>query len=275
MRFIHFLSSRSIFVSLCAAFLSIQTFVLLNLKFDYNIVLLVLFATILFYNFYGIVIKWQQDIFQKNTISLQKYASNFILFILSFVFVFDALTKSPQLIKFLFIPAIASILYTLLILNNGRFFIIKKITFLKTILLAFTWAYSTVIIPASNQLDIFSGDVMLLLLIRFVFMLMIGIIFDYRDIEKDQQFNLSSLSAVFNKPQLVGLMLVLLIINSLVIWLLAFQITAIHKFILMSSTALCFLLFLLSLKKRNYYFYYFLVDGLMLFSAIASIITTL
>jgi hypothetical protein len=275
MRVIHFIFSRSIFVSLCAAFLSIQSFVLLDIRIDSAVVLLVFFATLLFYNFYGILIKWQQDILQKKNISLQKYASNFILFILSIVFVFDALIKSPQLIKFLFIPIIATILYALLMLNNGRFFIIKKIAFLKTILLAFAWAFSTVVIPAANEVDIYSGVVIPIFLIRFVFMLMIGIIFDFRDIEKDQQFSLSSLPAVFNQPQLIGLMLGLLLINSIVIWLMPFQITDIHRFILMLSTALCFLMFILSLKKRNYYFYYFLVDGLMLFSAIASIIATL
>jgi len=275
MRVIHFIFSRSIFVSLCAAFLTIQSFVLLDIRIDSAVVLLVFFATLLFYNFYGILIKWQQDILQKKNISLQKYGSNFILFILSIVFVFDALIKTPQLIKFLFIPTIASILYALLMLNNGRFLIIKKIAFLKTILLAFTWAYSTVIIPAVNELDIYSEMVIPIFLIRFVFMLMIGIIFDYRDIEKDQQFGLSILPAVFNKPQLIGLMLGLLIINSTLIWLMPSKTTDIHRFILILSTALCFLMFILSLKKRNYYFYYFLVDGLMLISAIASIIATL
>jgi 4-hydroxybenzoate polyprenyltransferase len=160
-------------------------------------------------------------------------------------------------------------------LNNGQFFILKKVAFLKTILLAFTWAFSTVIIPASNEIDINSEMVISIFLIRFVFMLMIGIIFDYRDIEKDQKTNLSSLVAAFNKSQLIGLMLGLLILNSAIIWLMPFQVIDIHKFILMLSTALCFLMFILSLKKRSYYFYYFLVDGIMLFSAIASLITTL
>jgi hypothetical protein len=275
MRLIHFIFSRSIFVSLCAAFLTIQSFVLLDIRIDFAVVLLIFFATLLFYNFYGILIKWQRDILHKKNISLQKYASNFILFILSIVFVFDALIKLPQLIKFLFIPAIATSVYASLMLNNGRFLMIKKIAFLKTILLAFTWAYSTVIIPAVNELDINSEMVIPIFLIRFVFMLMIGIIFDYRDNEKDQKTNLSSLVAMFNKPQLIGLMLGLLILNSVVIWFIPFQLIDMHKFILMLSSALCFLVFNLSLKKRNYYFYYFLVDGLMLISALASIIATL
>ncbi len=275
MRVIHFIFSRSIFVSLCAAFLSVQTFVLLNIRFNYSVVLLVFFVTLLFYNFYGILIKWQQDILQKKNISLQKYASSFILFLMSIVFVFDALMKSPQTIRILFIPAIASFLYTFLMLNNGRFFIVKKVTFLKTILLSFTWAYATVVIPLSNQVDVDSGLIFKMFLIRFFFIIMIGVIFDFRDIEKDKQFNVLSLAAVFNKSKLIGLMLGLLLTNSILIWLVPFQLMDIHKFILMLSSALCFLLFLLSLKRRNYYFYYFLVDGLMLFSGTASIIVTL
>jgi len=275
MRFIHFIFSRYIFISLCAAFLTIQSFVLLNIQRNFPVVLFVFFATLLFYNFYGILIKWQQDILQNKNISLNKYALNFILFVLSLVFVFDSLIKSPQTIQILFVPAIVSILYVCLMLNNGRFSFIKNLTFFKTILLALAWAYSTVIFPVSNVVDIFSGDVMLLFLIRFVFMLMLCIIFDFRDVEKDRKNNLSSIPAVLKKTQLIGLMLGLLLLNTTMIWLMSPQILDIHKFILMMSTALCFLVFILSLKKRNYYFYYFLVDGIMLFSAIASITTTL
>ena len=275
MRALNFIFSRSIFVSLCASFLTIQSFALLNIRLDLSVVLLVFFATLLFYNFYGILIKWQVDIVSKNPIVLPKYAANFFLILVSTIYVFDSFFKSPQLIRIILIPGFASVIYLGIMINKGKFFIINKLGFLKTILLSFTWAYTTVILPSlatQNEVSELSRQVFFM---RFVFMLMLGIIFDFRDVQKDIKNNWSSVATMFNKSQLIGVMLILLLLNSeLCYWNLKI-VGEIQQLILMMSTVLAFLFFIISLKKRNYYFYYFLVDGLMLFSAIASIIATL
>jgi len=275
MRFIQFIFSRSIFVSLCAAFLSVQTFILTKVQLQMSIVTLVFFVTLFFYNFYAILIKWQGDIVSKNPIVLPKYAANFFLILVSIIYVFDSFFKSPQLIRIVFIPGFTSFIYLGIMINKGKFFIIKKLGFLKTILLSFTWAYTTVILPSlatQNEVSDLATEVFFM---RFVFMLMLGIIFDYRDVQKDRKNNWSSIATMFNKSQVIGVMLMLLLLNSgLCYWNLKI-VGEIQQFILMMSTVLAFLFFIISLKKRNYYFYYFLVDGLMLFSAIASIIATL
>lgn len=275
MRALNFIFSRSIFVSFCAAFLSVQTFILAKVQLQMSIATLVFFVTLFFYNFYAISIKWQGDIVSKNPIVLPKYAANFFLILVSIIYVFDSFFKSPQLIRIILIPGFTSVIYLGIMINKGKFFIINKLGFLKTILLSFTWAYSTVILPilaTQNEVSELSIQVFFM---RFVFMLMLGIIFDFRDVQKDQKNNWSSLATMFNKPQLIGLMLMLLLLNSLMCYLNLKIVGEIQQFILMMSTVLAFLFFIISLKKRNYYFYYFLVDGLMLFSAIASIIATL
>lgn len=275
MRALNFIFSRSIFVSFCAAFLSVQTFILTKAQLQMSIVTLVFFVTLFFYNFYAILIKWQVDIVSKNPIVLPKYAANFFLILVSTIYVFDSFFKSPQLIRIILIPGFTSVIYLGIMINKGKFFIIKKLGFLKTILLSFTWAYTTVILPILATQNGVSDLAIQVFFMRFFFMLMLGIIFDYRDVQKDKRYNLSSLATMFNKPQLIGVMLILLLLNSgLCYWNLSI-VGEIQQFILMMSTVLTFLFFIISLKKRNYYFYYFLVDGLMLFSAIASIIATL
>ena len=87
MRFIHFIFSRSIFVSFCAAFLSVQTFLLTQVQVQMSIVALVFFVTLFFYNFYAILIRWQGDIVSKNPIVLPKYAANFFLILVSIIYV--------------------------------------------------------------------------------------------------------------------------------------------------------------------------------------------
>jgi hypothetical protein len=275
MRAVYFLFSRSIFVSFCAAFLSVQTFVLTQVQVQMSIVALVFFVTLFFYNFYAILIRWQGDIVSKNPIILPKYVANFFLILVSMIYVFDSFFKSPQLIRIILIPGFTSFIYLGLMINKGKFFIIKILGFLKTILLSFTWAYITVILPVLETQNRVSDVAINVFFMRFVFMLMLGIIFDFRDVQKDKKNNWSSVATMINKPQLIGLMLMLLLLNSgLCYWNLKI-VGEIQQFILMMSTVLAFLFFIISLNKRNYYFYYFLVDGLMLISAIASIIATL
>jgi 4-hydroxybenzoate polyprenyltransferase len=275
MRALNFIFSRSIFVSLCAAFLSVQTFILTKVQLQMSIVAFVFFITLFFYNFYAILIKWQADIVSKNPIVLPKYAANFFLILVSIIYVFDSFFKSPPLIRIILIPGFTSVIYLGIMINKGKFFIINKLGCLKTILLSFTWAYTTVILPSLAMQNEVSELAFKVFFIRFVFMLMLGIIFDFRDVQKDRKNNWGSVATMFNKPQLIGLMLMLLLLNSgLCYWNLKI-VGEIQQFILVMSTVLAFLFFIISLKKRNYYFYYFLVDGLMLFSAITSIIATL
>lgn len=275
MRALNFIFSRSIFVSFCAAFLSVQTFILTQVQVQLSIVALVFFLTLFFYNFYAILIKWQVDIVSNNPIVLPKYATNFFLILVSIIYVFDSFFQLPQLIRIVLIPGFASIIYLGLMINKGKFFIVKKSGFLKTILLSFTWAYITVILPLLASQNGVSDLAINVFFLRFFFMLMLGIVFDFRDVQKDKKNNWSSVATLFNKSQLIGLMLILLLLNSILCYWNLKIVGEIQQFILMMSTVLAFLFFIISLKKRNYYFYYFLVDGLMLFSAIASIIATL
>lgn len=275
MRALNFIFSRSIFVSLCAAFLSVQTFIFTKVQLQMSIVTLVFFLTLFFYNLYAIIIKWQGDIVSNNPIVLPKYAANFFLILVSIIYVSDSFFKSPQLIRIILIPGFTSVIYLGLMINKGKFFIINKLGFLKTILLSFTWAYTTVILPSLATQNEVSQLLTQVFSMRFVFMLMLGVIFDFRDVQKDRNNNWSSVATMFNKSQLIGVMLMLLLLNSVLCYWNLKIVGEVQQFILMMSTVLAFLFFIISLKKRNYYFYYFLVDGLMLFSSIASIIATL
>src|SRR4051812_49049122 len=57
MRWLHFIFSHSIFISVCAAALCFQTSLLFNISPDINIYLLVFFSTLCSYNFYWLLSK--------------------------------------------------------------------------------------------------------------------------------------------------------------------------------------------------------------------------
>ncbi len=152
----------------------------------------------------------------------------------------------------------------------------RKAGFLKTILLAFTWTYVTIIIPVANASLSWNKPLMLLFTARFMFMLMLCIIFDSRDVKVDKIRGLSSLATVVSRKTLGILIMIVLSLYLSAGFLLRFYFESgaqVFSFLLTGMAVL--LVYRLSLKKSGYFFYYFLVDGLMLFSAIATILASI
>jgi hypothetical protein len=58
-------------------------------------------------------------------------------------------------------------------------------------------------------------------------------------------------------------------------WLHQFFQNTTYLFLLLSIGALTYIIYLLALKTRGYYFYYFLVDGLMILSALSLYMATI
>jgi 4-hydroxybenzoate polyprenyltransferase len=84
--------------------------------------------------------------------------------------------------------ALLSLLYSLPVLPiRGKYWPLRHIPLLKIFLIAYVWTCVTVWLPllAYNQ-PIFTGEVWLLFLRRFLFILAITIIFDIRDVERDR-----------------------------------------------------------------------------------------
>jgi len=144
---------------------------------------------------------------------------------------------------------------------------------LKTFLLAITWTYVTIWFPLAGKMLEWTPDFLLHLSFRFLFMLILCILFDKRDLEADQKRSYSSVATVFTDKQLKLLCnacFLLMLLVSLLSWK-----TNSSQTVLLSnlaSVAAAYLLYRLSFKPRGYYFYYFLVDGLMLFSAMVTFI---
>ena len=276
MRWIKFILSHSIFIALCASGLSYQTFVLMKLPFDISVLGLIFFATLAAYNSYWIFCKWSSDRKKNTSISFSSYASYFILLIASSIVLIDYLWFNPDFISYIFIAVVLTLFYSLPFVPNTKIANFKNAGFVKTFLLAITWSFVTVIIPAHEMLNNHLQEIIILFLIRFLFMLMLCIIFDSRDVKVDLLHNLQSLATDVNSKVLSIIMVVILIIYTMLLfWLQPILSNQRHLFVLMSTGFLTFIIYILSLKKRGYYFYYFLVDGIMLLSSFATYMATI
>ncbi|MFZ1453462.1 MAG: hypothetical protein WAT20_12225, partial [Ferruginibacter sp.] len=178
-------------------------------------------------------------------------------------------------LHFVITAVVLTIIYAVPLLPFPDLKFTRKAGVLKTILLAFTWTYVTVIIPLEKDYGLLNSTDIFIITRRFLFMLMLCIIFDNRDKEMDKIRGLRSLATDLQPLMLrilIYLIFVLLFISNF--FFRNYGITLPQSIALQVSTLALLAVYFYSNKKRSYLFYYFFVDGMMLFSALATYIAS-
>lgn len=275
MRWLHFILSHSIFISICAVALCFQTYLLLHIPYDNNVYGFIFFSTLSSYNFYWLISKYyfnRKDsviAFLKNNIT---YTVLFFIaaggMIFFSIFLYDALI-------YICFAILLTLLYSLPLWPFRISAFARQAGFLKTTLLAFTWAYVTVIIPAAPLFSIDIG-MLLLFIARFFFMLMLCIIFDTRDISVDKIHALRSLATDVSMKGLRSIMLVAFILYLAAGLLVRYHFRDNEQLVaFIANGIIVWIVYKASLQKQGYIFYYFVVDGLMLLSAAATYLASI
>lgn len=276
MRFFKFFLSHSLFVAVCSAGLTYQSMLLLGLTMDAQLLSLVFFSTLAGYNFYWILA--QQHAVQITSLRLFLSTQwSYLMFLLfSAVVMVWILIQLPALIPWVGVAIILTILYSVPLwpLSKKRF--IVKNGFVKTLLLAFTWTFVTVGFPVIAGMVKVDALVWMLCLLRWIFILLLAIIFDTRDIDIDRMRAFHSLATDLN-PQMMKIMVgILFLLYMLLLVVLFLMGLGVYQAIALAlSGVVLWVVYRMSLTMRGYYFYYFLVDGVMLFTTIASIVATI
>jgi hypothetical protein len=272
MRLLRFVLSHSIFIALCAAALCYQTCALLNIPLNVHAFGLVFFATLGSYNFYWLLSKYhyrgqvgplQFLLVQKLNLAFIGIASIGALFFTS---------NLPHLFPHALVATILTLLYSLPLWPVKRLAFFRRMGFMKPVLLSLTWSYVTVTIPAQSPLFVWTYPESLLFITRFLFILMLCIIFDARDVESDRAHSVHSLSTDLSHSTLRQIMLivfVLYIFSGLSLRLVFDDIEHVLAFLV--TGILTITVYRLSMTPRGYVFYFLFVDGLMLVSALATL----
>lgn len=275
MRWLHVILTHSIFISLCATALCAQTALLLHMSPPLAIYAFVFFSTICGYNFYWLLSKYSLGNNASAAAFAGKNASYLMLFFLSGLAVLCCLYFLSGMVWYVLVSVLLTLLYSL---HLGPFPWLApmdkwpRLGMMKTVLLAFTWAYVTVVLPAYPMLFVQTKSVLLLLLVRFLYVGMLCIIFDKRDVLIDRMYGLRSLATELSLSALKKIMGVSFVTYLLaVLWFYQHGLELGQAIGLWVSGFLVGWVYMLSLtRQRSYMFYYFLVDGLMLFTAGAS-----
>ncbi len=271
MRILHFFLSHSIFIAFCAVALCFQTNVLLGIPLNYNLLLFIFFSTICSYNFYWLVSKFyfSKRIFDVTFLKLN--GSFFLLFIVTAIFSLLLFFRLQCLFWYISFSIALTFLYVLPLLPFKAIKPLQQLGFLKTILLSFAWAFTTTFLPAASFIKIYLPAALLIFLSRFCFMLLLCIIFDRRDAVLDEIKGLHSIATDTSEKKLFLIVLTVylcFITYSLIFCYYFSNVFQASAFIL--SGLLFWIVYKLSNKKQGYVFYYFVVDGLMLATALLS-----
>ncbi len=275
MRWLQFILSHSIFIAICAVALCFQTAVLLHINLTGYLYAFIFFSTISSYNFYWLLSGYSFS-GQPVKLFLQQYYSNAIVLAAGSIGLLYTTFHVTDLLPVIGLGMVLTVLYTIPLLPFKIFRLARKAGLLKTFLLAFTWSYVTVYIPYSQTP---TGNFITLVMLfnnRFLFMLMLCIIFDARDTKVDKIRGLQSLTTII-KPSTVQYIMfgifAAYIINGIVLRIYYDEMMQIIA--LLVTGVVTAVVYFFSLKKQGYFFYYFLVDGLMLFSALATYVASI
>jgi 4-hydroxybenzoate polyprenyltransferase len=270
MRFLYFFISHSIFISFCAVGLCYETFILLHLPVIFTVLGFVFFSTLCSYNFYWLLSKFY---FKQSPFNfLQNNISNITMLLFGGAGSLYFFICSSINLGYLYISILLTLLYSMPLWPFSFTKKMQHLGFAKTILLAFAWAFVTVMLPLSNATMLWN-ETIALFVIRFLFMLMLCIIFDKRDVVVDKIHGLQTLVTKMDVKK-IGFLYYVLLLGYIVFSIYFLRNNPfIHVLqVLMMSTILGFA-YRKSLQPRGYLFYYFFIDGIMLVSLLATLIT--
>jgi hypothetical protein len=276
MKWLQFILSHSIFVAICAVALSFQTVLLLQLNNDPYVYGFIFFATLCSYNFYWILSKYSFHHDKALTVFLQKEITGIALLILSAAGLIICFLRGSMPLVNVLVAAALTVIYAIPLLPIKFLYFTRKAGFLKTTLLAFTWSYVTVVLPLQKEFFEINSFEVFIFSRRFLFMLMLCILFDNRDSAVDKIRGLRSLATDLSAKTLQRVIFVIFLILFATNFLSRqYGIRLAQSIALQISTIALLVTYFYSTRKQGYTFYYFFVDGMMLFSAIVTYVAGL
>lgn len=173
----------------------------------------------------------------------------------------------------LLLSAVITFLYSAPKIPHPYFKALRKIALAKTIFLAFVWMYVTTVLPLQISGEPWKTDFTLFASSRFFLIYAICILFDYRDREYDKTIGIRSLITWLNDRGITRLFvcsLVLFIIFTC--WLIQYGYSYVTTGFLLAPGIITAALYQYARKNFSDMLYYFVLDGLMAFSSVLTLL---
>jgi 4-hydroxybenzoate polyprenyltransferase len=171
------------------------------------------------------------------------------------------------------ISAIITFLYSAPKIPHPWFRDLRKVAIGKTIFLAMVWTYVTAMLPLITAGSSFTTPIILFVISRFFFIYTICIMFDFRDRADDKAIGIRSMVTLFSEKgvdRLFFFSLMIAAISTILLFFYAFSVSSIIALLIPCVVVAA----IYQYAKKNFsdYLYYFIIDGLMMFSALLLLI---
>jgi 4-hydroxybenzoate polyprenyltransferase len=173
----------------------------------------------------------------------------------------------------LLVSAVITFLYSAPKIPHPWFRALRKVAIGKTIFLALVWMYVTTLLPIIIAGVHFTVPAILFVISRFFFIYAICIMFDFRDRADDKAAGIRSMVTWFSEKGVDRLFFISLLIFAVcTLGLLYYNFSVFRIFLLLIPGIITAAIY--EYAKRNFtdYLYYFILDGLMMLSALLMLI---
>lgn len=264
----HFFLFTSLFISGCALLMVDQTNHLLQLHYEVpEYLLFVFFATLCSYNFHWYLTPDMPSETLRIGWTRRNRKLHLALFIIGCIgsawYFFYFIEHWFWLLG----SVVLTFLYSAPKLNFFQY--LRKVAVGKTIFLAFVWMYVTTFLPIAIDNEHWGLPATLLCIHRFFLIYAICIIFDYRDRQWDREQGIRSMITHFSEKGVNTIFVVsLLLFAAATAWFSYLQTGWLSFVILLLPGIITALLYPYAKKSFSDYLFYFVLDGLMMLSAL-------
>lgn len=247
----------------------------LQLPVNYHLIAFVFFATLCSYNFHYILAGYLGKPKPFLTLLQSKQAAMLFLLIGVAGALFFFFQSNISIVNAL-LACLLTLVYSIPLLPFKKLAFTRRAGFLKTLLLAFTWTFVTAYIPFAQYSATLTTLGILIIAKRFLFMLMLCLIFDNRDVTVDKVHGLHSLATDLSPKTMQWLIYsVLALLFILNFFLGKYGLDSKQVAALQLSAFITLMVYFFSRKNQGYFFYYFIVDGMMVLMTLLTTIASI
>lgn len=169
--------------------------------------------------------------------------------------------------------AIITFLYSAPKIPHPWFRALRKIAIGKTIFLSLVWTYVTAMLPVIIANAGFNTPAVLFAISRFFFIYAICIMFDFRDRADDKATGIRSMVTAFSEKGVDMLFFLSLVIFAIcTVFLYKYGFSALNIILLLVPGVITAAIYNYAKTNFSDYLYYFILDGLMMFSALLMLV---
>lgn len=202
-------------MAFCALLMCAESYFVIGSGPDFVILVTVFFATLFIYNAAQLkIVLHEPHADAKQTFTISGGRQHIMLCALSIVLVFAGLAASHyfNILIFLFTAAL-SVFYMMPFAKNGKpvkgF---RNHLILKNVVLSLVWAFATVTFPLATEVNLtFDSGIIFMFLRRFFFIYALTVVYDIRDIHRDELVGMKTLAVRFGDKGAKAIALVLLL----------------------------------------------------------------